>query len=99
MTSTAQTPEEYIASLPDDRKPAMQKLRDTIAKNLPKGFSEQMSYGGLGFVVPHSKYPAGYHCDPKLPLPFMGIGFAKKFYWALPHGYLCHARFTEMVYH
>lgn len=84
MTSAANSPAEYIASLPEDRKAAMQKLRDTIAKNIPKGFEEVISYGMIGFVVPHAKYPAGYHCDPKLPLPFVNIG-SKKNYIALHH--------------
>ena len=79
MTSTAKTPEEYMASLPDDRKSAMQKLRDSVVKNLPKGFSENMSYGMLCYCVPHSKYPAGYHCDPKQPLPFVSIASQKNF--------------------
>lgn len=57
----------------------MIRLRDTLAENLPKGFSETMSYGMIGFVVPHSKYPAGYHCDPKLPLPFVNIASQKNF--------------------
>ena len=79
MTSTATTTQDYLTSLPDDRKPAMTALRDTIAKNLPKGFEETMSYGMIGFVVPHSKYPAGYHCDPKLPLSFITIASQKNF--------------------
>ncbi|MGX7666565.1 DUF1801 domain-containing protein [Flavobacterium pedocola] len=79
MQSTAKSPEEYIESLPDDRKPAMEKLRNTIIKNLPKGFQEGMGYGMLGWVVPHSLYPKGYHCDPKTPLPFLGIASQKNF--------------------
>jgi uncharacterized protein YdhG (YjbR/CyaY superfamily) len=79
MQSTAKTPEEYIESLPDDRKHAMTQLRNIIIKNLPEGFSESMSYGMLGWAVPHSLYPPGYHCDPKLPLPFLGIASQKNF--------------------
>lgn len=79
MTSTATTAQEYIDSLPAERQTAMQRLRQVIAKNLPKGFTEGMSYGMLGFVVPHSKYPAGYHCDPKQPLPFVSIASQKNF--------------------
>ena len=79
MQSKAKSPKEYIASLPDDRKAAMTELRNVILKNLPKGFEEQMSYGMLGYVVPHSLYPDGYHCDPKLPLPFMNIASQKNF--------------------
>ena len=71
MQSTAQTPDEYLETLPEDRKAAMQELRKVIKKNLPKGFKEVLSYGMVGYVVPHSTYPNGYHCDPKLPLPFV----------------------------
>ena len=73
------TPDEYFASLPEDRKPAMTALRNSINKNIPKGFEERMSYGMVGWVVPHSTYPAGYHCDPKLPLPFVNIASQKNF--------------------
>jgi hypothetical protein len=79
MTSDPKTPEEYINALPQDRKDAISRLRKIILKNLPKGFSETISYGMLGYVVPHSIYPDGYHCDPKLPLPFMSIASQKNF--------------------
>lgn len=77
MQSDAATPDEYIASLPEDRKDVMTKLRSAIKKNLPKGFEEGMTYGSLGWVVPHKLYPPGYHCDPKTPLPFLGIASQK----------------------
>ncbi len=79
MTSKAKTPKEYLDSLPEDRKKAMSELRKVILKNIPKGFSEEMSYGMLGYVVPHSLYPDGYHCNPKLPLPFLCIASQKNF--------------------
>jgi len=79
MKSTATTPDKYIAEMPDDRKEAMTKLRKEILKNLPKGFEERMSYGMIGYVVPHSIYPDGYHCDPKLPLGFVNIANQKNF--------------------
>jgi len=79
MQSKATNPDEYINSLPEDRKEAMTTLRNLIRKNLPKGFKEEMSYGMLGYVVPHSTYPSGYHCDPKLPLPFLSIASQKNF--------------------
>lgn len=79
MQSKAATPKEYLDSLPEDRKAAMTELRKVIVKNLPKGFTETMTYGMLGWVVPHSLYPAGYHCDPKLPLPFLSIASQKNF--------------------
>jgi len=77
MQSNAATPDEYIESLPDDRKDVLAKLRTAINKNLPKGFKEEMGSGMLGWVVPHSLYPAGYHCDPKQPLPFLGFASQK----------------------
>jgi hypothetical protein len=79
MISKAATPDEYVASLPEDRRDAIEKLRKVINKNLPKGFKEGMGYGMLGYCVPHSIFPAGYHCDPKLPLPFMSIASQKNF--------------------
>ena len=79
MQSKASTPNHYIDSLPADRKQAMSELRNVILKNLPKGFSEVMSYGMLSYVVPHSLFPAGYHCDPRQPLPFISIASQKNF--------------------
>lgn len=79
MRSTAATPEQYIKELPADRKEAISKLRETILKNLPKGFKEVIGYGMLGYVVPHELFPPGYHCDPKLPLPFINIASQKNF--------------------
>lgn len=79
MISKATTPNEYFASLPADRKKAMTDLRKIIRKNLPKGFKEAMGYGMVGYCVPHSLYPAGYHCSPELPLPFLGIASQKHF--------------------
>jgi len=79
MQSKATSPQEYIDSLPADRKQPMIELRKVILKNLPKGFTEVMSYGMLGYVVPHSLFPAGYHCNPKDPLPFLCIASQKNF--------------------
>lgn len=79
MQSNAKTPQEYIDTLPAERKEAMNALRATILENLPKGFLEKMSYGMIGYVIPHETYPDGYHCDPKLPLPFMNIASQKNF--------------------
>ena len=79
MQSKAKTPDDYIAELPADRKEAIIKLRKEVLKNLPKGFKEVMGYGMMGYVVPHSIYPAGYHCTPALPLPYMNVASQKKF--------------------
>jgi hypothetical protein len=77
MKSEAKTPDEYLAELPEDRKVAIQKLREVALKNLPTGFKEVISYGMLGYVVPHEIYPKGYHCTPKLPLPFFNVASQK----------------------
>lgn len=77
MTSDAKNPDDYINSLPEERKIYMEKLRDVILQNLPKGFHEGMNYGMLGYYVPHSIYPKGYHCKPADPLPFMGFASQK----------------------
>jgi Domain of unknown function (DU1801) len=79
MQYSSSTPDAYLAEIPEDRKEAITKLRKEIKKNLPKGFKEEMNYGMIGYVVPHSIYPAGYHCDTKLPLPFMNIASQKNF--------------------
>ncbi len=73
------TPAEYMAALPTDRVEPMQRLRDTLSENLPFGFKEQISYGMIGYVVPHELYPAGYHCNPALPLPFVSLASQKNF--------------------
>jgi len=79
MQYQAATPEEYIAQIPEDRKAVFSRLRQTILAHLPDGFKEGISYGMIGYVVPHSLYPSGYHCDPKLPLPFLSIASQKNF--------------------
>jgi len=79
MKSDATTPEAYIAGLPEDRKAVMERLRKTIQEHLPSGFKEEMSYGMIGYVVPHSLYPKGYHCNTELPLPFINIASQKNF--------------------
>ena len=79
MQYKADSPDDYITRIPEERQAVMKELRATIKKNLPKGFEETMSYGMIGYVVPHKLYPAGYHCDPKLPLPFMSIASQKNF--------------------
>jgi hypothetical protein len=77
MQIQADTPDHYIDLLPEDRKEPISKLRKAVLDNLPEGFVETIGYGMLGYVVPHSLYPAGYHCDPKLPLPFINIASQK----------------------
>jgi hypothetical protein len=70
---------EYVQALPEERRVVIEKLQKLLKKNLPKGFEEQMSYGMIGYVVPHKIYPDGYHCDPKLPLPFLAVASQKNF--------------------
>jgi uncharacterized protein YdhG (YjbR/CyaY superfamily) len=79
MQSKCNTVAEYVKELPADRQQAIEQLRSVIKKNLPKGFKEEMNYGMIGYVIPHSLYPAGYHCKPTDPLPFMNIASQKNF--------------------
>lgn len=79
MQSKAQSVDTYMSELPEERKAPMQCLREVFKANLPEGFTEEMSYGMIGYVVPHSIYPKGYHCSPELPLPFVNIASQKNF--------------------
>ena len=79
MTSTTSTPDAYVTAIDEARREAFSKLRETILANISPDFQEEMSYGHIGYVVPHSLYPSGYHCDPKLPLPFVAIAAQKNF--------------------
>ena len=79
MQIEASNPEEYISKIPKERIPYFKKLRQTILDTIPTGFEEQMSYGMIGFVVPKTIYPAGYHCNTNLPLPFVNIASQKNF--------------------
>jgi uncharacterized protein YdhG (YjbR/CyaY superfamily) len=77
MQYKVSSPSEYILAVDDARRGAFEKLREVILENIPDGFREEMSYGMIGYVVPHNLYPPGYHCDPKLPLPFVSIAAQK----------------------
>jgi uncharacterized protein YdhG (YjbR/CyaY superfamily) len=79
MQTPGSNPDEVINNAPEDRKEALNRLRKTIQDNLPAGFQECLYYGMISYVVPHSLYPAGYHCDPKLPLPFISFASQKNF--------------------
>jgi len=68
---------EYLNAIPEDKKLYFQKLRESIKTSLDKNFEECLNYGMLGYVVPKTIYPEGYHCDPKLPLPFAGLAAQK----------------------
>lgn len=71
--------EDYISQLPEDRIEPINKLRKQIIDNLPEGVEERLSYGMIGYIIPHSIYPDGYHCTPELPLPFMNLASQKNF--------------------
>jgi len=77
MQYDASSPEDYINQVPEERQDALKKLRKTINDNLPKGFEEGIQYKMIGYYVPHSVYPDGYHCNPKTPLPFMSFASQK----------------------
>jgi len=77
MKNKPTTPEEYIQQLPEDKQTPILKIRKAILNSIPKGFQEELNYGMIGYVVPHSIYPAGYHCDTKLPLPFINLAAQK----------------------
>jgi len=77
MQSSAKTVEGYLAEMPEDRRAAISAVREVIAASLAKGFEETMQYGMITWVVPHSIYPAGYHCDPKQALPFVSLASQK----------------------
>lgn len=79
MTAKPSSPKEYIDNLPADRKTVVRKLRATLRKHLPGGFKEEMNYNMLGYVVPHSVYPPGYHCNTSQPLPFINLASQKNF--------------------
>ena len=79
MQSKAISVTDYLNEIPEERKAAFTRLRNTIVENLPKGFQEGIGYGMMGYSVPHSIYPNGYHCNPKDPLPFAGLASQKNF--------------------
>ena len=79
MKDEVNTIEDYISNVPEDRRASFNQLYETVKKHLPDGFEPMMSYGIVGFVVPHSIYPAGYHCNTKLPLPFINLANQKNF--------------------
>jgi hypothetical protein len=77
VISKAATVKDYLDSIPEDRRIALQEVRRVILKNLGKGFEEGMQYGMIGYYVPHRLYPPGYHCDPKQPLTYAGLASQK----------------------
>ena len=84
MRIQADTVDQYIEKLPVERRKSISRIREVLQKNLSSDFKECLSYGMIGYVVPHEVYPDGYHCDPKLPLPFINLA-SQKNYIALYH--------------
>lgn len=80
MQSKAKSVADYLAELPAERRAEVQRVRSVILANLDKGFTEMMQYGMIGYAVPHSIYPPGYHCKPEEPLPFAGLAAQKNAY-------------------
>lgn len=79
MQIKAESIEEYLSNVPEERKVSFKKLYETVSENLPKGFQEHLSYGMIGWSVPLEAYPAGYHCTPNTPLPFVNLASQKNF--------------------
>jgi hypothetical protein len=77
MKAPGVTVEEILENIPEDRKEAFHKLHQTIVAHLPAGIEAGISYGGLGYIIPHSLYPAGYHCKPSEPLPLASLASQK----------------------
>ena len=95
MKIEASTVEEYLAAVPEERQPYFNKLRSTIVENIPEGFEEVLQYGMIGYVVPHSLYPKGYHVTPKEPLPFTHIASQKNFIGFYHSGIYANPKITE----
>jgi len=89
MQSKAATVSDYLASLPDDRRKAIETVRSVILANLDKDFEEGMQYGMIGYYVPHRIYPAGYHADPKQGLPFAALASQKNYMSVYLMGLYC----------
>ena len=79
MSTAAKTVDEYLASLPEDRRSAINAVRTVILSHLPEGYAECIQCGMIAYVVPHSLYPAGYHCDPRQPLQYAALASQKNY--------------------
>jgi uncharacterized protein YdhG (YjbR/CyaY superfamily) len=77
MSAKPQTVDDYLSSLPAERREVLQAVRQAILQNLPQGYEEGIQYGMIGYYVPHHIYPAGYHADPRQPVPFAGLASQK----------------------
>jgi hypothetical protein len=79
MQSKVTTVEEYLTGLSDDRRKALEAVRQVLLENLDQDYEEGIQYGMIGYYVPHRVFPSGYHCDPKQPLPFAGLASQKNY--------------------
>ena len=79
MKIEANSLEDYLNQVPEERKASFCKLYETILQNLPRGFQVNLSYGMIGWSVPLESYPDGYHCTPNTPLPFINLASQKNF--------------------
>lgn len=77
MPTKPMTVTGLLASLPEDRRRTIKALRTVIRKNLDPAFRESIQGGMLSYVLPHSVYPDGYHCDPSQPLPYASVASQK----------------------
>lgn len=89
MQSKATSVAGYLASLPEDRRKTVEAVRKVILANLDSGYEEGMQYGAIGYYVPHRVFPAGYHCDPKQPLPFAALASQKNYLSLYMMGVYC----------
>lgn len=95
MQSSAPTVDSYLATLPDERRMVVQAVRELILDNLDAGYVELMQYGMIGYAVPHSVFPSGYHCDPKQPLPFAALAAQKNYFSLYLMGLYCGSTATD----
>jgi hypothetical protein len=79
MQSKATTVEQYLSGLPADRREAIEAVRKVVLANLDNDYEEGIQYGMIGYYVPHRVFPAGYHCDPRQPLPFAALASQKNY--------------------
>jgi uncharacterized protein YdhG (YjbR/CyaY superfamily) len=74
MQSQATTVEQYLAELPDDRRAALEEVREVILANLPEGYQESMNWGMISYEIPLERYPGSYN---KKPLGYAALASQK----------------------
>src|SRR3954469_17397236 len=101
MQSKAATVEQYLAELPEDRRSAIQAVRQVVLENLDRDYEEGIQYGMIGYYVPHRVFPAGFHCDPKQPLPFARLASQKNYmslYLMCVYGHTAHSDWFQKAW-